>query len=593
MLLSASKTDDNLRWVLKTTYRLFSVEQRKAIIFITSIALFVSLLEVSTLALFLPVLSLAQNPDLINSQSIYRTIYNLFQVKDMNTYLFLLMVIILICFVFKNITTVFLQQKQFRFAYSVAEKLSARVYTKYMSIGFTNVKQSEMLRDVLYVPRGFTTGVLQSLASLITELLVTSLVIIGVVLYNPLCFLLIIITLGPTTVLIYWKFRTSASSIGHEMNLSEPKVHSILAQVFFGYDDLVLANKRQYFLNKFKSINKLVHELLAKNNIIAIVPGKFIETIAISGIVMVAGYVAFIDNSTELVSLIGLYGLAAYRLMPSATRVIMALNGLNRSKSDIIILRDLLLIENNRSNITDEITKLEFMNCFELKNIHYAYAARSNNAIIRGINLKIKSGEKLGIIGESGSGKSTLMNIMLRFIQETDGMFLVDDKKLESTDIKKWHNNIGYVKQSAFIFDASVRENIAIGVAQPSDERIWEVLRFASLHDFIQSLPKQLDTPLGENGVLISGGQKQRIAIARALYRNPRVLFMDEATSALDSETERDIADAIDKLMHSDLTIVTIAHRYTTLRSCSRIIELADGKIQRSLTYKDLQDINV
>jgi ABC-type multidrug transport system fused ATPase/permease subunit len=208
--------------------------------------------------------------------------------------------------------------------------------------------------------------------------------------------------------------------------------------------------------------------------------------------------------------------------------------------------------------------------------------------VVDDISLRIKKGEKVGFIGSSGSGKTTLMNLLLRFYNEQDGRITVDGVPLTPENESAWYQLVGYVKQDTFLMEASIGENITLRDEQVDPERMQYALEQASLLDFVASLPEGLKTPIGERGSRLSGGQRQRVGIARALYKRAEILLLDEATSALDNETEREVSEAINKLSHTNITILIIAHRLTTLQDCDRIFELKDGRIWAEHTYESL-----
>lgn len=200
----------------------------------------------------------------------------------------------------------------------------------------------------------------------------------------------------------------------------------------------------------------------------------------------------------------------------------------------------------------------------------------SDKRVLDGVTIQVDKGQTIGIIGESGSGKSTLSDLLLRLYQPEQG-----DIRMDGTNIATiphiWSRTIGYVPQSVFLVDGSIRENVIFGADNPNDDKVWEALKKASLFDFVKSQSGGLDTMVGERGVKLSGGQRQRIAIARALYANPQILVLDEATSALDGETENAVMNEIDSLSGT-ITMIIIAHRLTTLKNCDRIFEIVDGK---------------
>ena len=236
---------------------------------------------------------------------------------------------------------------------------------------------------------------------------------------------------------------------------------------------------------------------------------------------------------------------------------------------------------------SSDLTKIPFNDTIEVKNLHFRFPHVKDD-MLKGVNMKIRKGEKIGIVGASGSGKTTLMNVLLRFYEEQKGEITVDGVPIREDNTRNWRNMMGYVKQDIFLIDGSIRDNITFGDVKPDDDRLMQAIRLASLEGLVKSLPQGVDTMIGERGSRLSGGQRQRISIARSLYRNAEILIFDEATSALDNQTEQEVSEAIDSLSDADKTIFIIAHRITTLKNCDRIYELDNGKISGVYQYQEL-----
>jgi ABC-type multidrug transport system fused ATPase/permease subunit len=214
----------------------------------------------------------------------------------------------------------------------------------------------------------------------------------------------------------------------------------------------------------------------------------------------------------------------------------------------------------------------------EIKNISFAYPNTDDN-VLENISFDIEEGQSIGLIGPSGAGKTTLVDIILSLLKPSDGEILIDGTNIEDLG-GQWNSIIGYVPQSLYILDDSIRRNVAFGepIENIDDKKVWEALRIAQLDDFVKTLPNQLETQVGEWGTRFSGGQRQRMAIARALYRNPEILVLDEATAALDNETEKDVMQAIENLQGYK-TLIIVAHRLSTVQNCDTIYEVKDKGI--------------
>lgn len=235
------------------------------------------------------------------------------------------------------------------------------------------------------------------------------------------------------------------------------------------------------------------------------------------------------------------------------------------------VTTDTLEVPKERMEVRDKI---------ELKNITFAYP-NTEKLIFDHAQCEIPIGNSVGIVGTTGSGKSTIVDVLLGLLRAQEGEVLADGVNV-MTDYRKWLRNVGYIPQSIFMMDDTIRKNVAFGVPEDEidEERIWKVLKDARLDEFVKKLPEGLETGIGERGIRISGGQRQRIGIARALYDDPEVLVLDEATSALDNDTEAAIMKSIEQL-HGKKTLIIIAHRLQTIENCDIVYRVEDGKIKR------------
>jgi ABC-type bacteriocin/lantibiotic exporter with double-glycine peptidase domain len=278
--------------------------------------------------------------------------------------------------------------------------------------------------------------------------------------------------------------------------------------------------------------------------------------------------------------------LASYRLLPSLNKMLISLNNIKGFQYVFDILNK---FKDSSNVVSDSLeSTLKFEEKISLEKVSFQYP-HGDKQILSEFSLKIKKGETIGIVGTSGSGKTTLINVILGFLKPTQGKIILDDVAVQEENLTAFRNLIGYVKQNVFILDGNILQNIALGVpdAEIDMQKMETAVKMAKLESIVNVLPKGLKTQIGEQGSKLSGGQKQRIAIARALYHNAEILVFDEATSALDNETEKEITEAIETLIGSK-TMIIVAHRYSTLKNCNRIIEMKDGKIVNTMTYEQL-----
>jgi ATP-binding cassette subfamily B protein len=223
----------------------------------------------------------------------------------------------------------------------------------------------------------------------------------------------------------------------------------------------------------------------------------------------------------------------------------------------------------------------------ELENVSFEYQNTDNLAVIRNLSLRIPAGETIGIVGSTGAGKTTLVKLLLRFYDAQQGCIRLDGHDLRELRVKDLRHAIGFVSQDVYLFHGTVRENIAYGTFDATDEQVVEAAKIAEAHDFIMSLPKGYDTIVGERGQKLSGGQRQRVSIARAVLKNPPVLILDEATSSVDNETEALIQRSLEKIAVGRTTIV-IAHRLSTVRNADRIFVFERGQLVEQGRHDEL-----
>jgi ATP-binding cassette subfamily B protein len=280
--------------------------------------------------------------------------------------------------------------------------------------------------------------------------------------------------------------------------------------------------------------------------------------------------------------------LGAQRMLPILQLIYASISSLRAGFSSLTDILFLLEIPSDENLINSPKTLLPFQNKISIQNLKFKYDD-SGSWILNGINLSILKGDMLGIIGSTGSGKSTLIDILMGLLHQNEGKFYVDNQEITNINKFGWQSQLAHVPQSIFLIDGSIAENIALGV--PKDkiniELVIKSAKQAQIHESIISWHQKYETVVGERGIRISGGQRQRIAIARALYKKASVIIFDEATSALDSETERSVMQSIQEL-DKELTIIIIAHRLSTLKDCTKIIELSDGKILREGLYNEI-----
>ncbi|UPL49837.1 ABC transporter ATP-binding protein [Hymenobacter sublimis] len=490
----------------------------------------------------------------------------------------------------KNLFISWINYKQVRFTAKVALKIIDSQYVKYIGLPFWKFQEIgtfEVVNEVLTVPNAYLNGIIRQVFVVLSEIIIVLIVVLGILFYQPMLFVILAVTLVPATVITYKVLRNRAQQLGHERDLQAPKAYGIVSDTFAGYVELKLAHKLQLFRQRINTNQALMQSLDAKAYVYGLLPVRIIEMVSILAVITIILYALLITGDTaSLVTIVGLFAAAAYKLMPSVNRILASMVTM---KQHLYTLEALQAYEESQwqEHKVKQVPAISFHHQVEFNNLSFAFPG-SDTPVLRGVSFTVRKGEKIGFIGSSGSGKTTLMNLLLRFYSQQTGEILVDGVPLQLENTEAWHRLVGYVKQDTFLMQASLQDNITLGETNPDPQRLQYALEQASLADFVSSLPEGLNTVSGERGARLSGGQRQRIGIARALYKQTQILVMDEATSALDTQTEREVSEAINKLSATDITIFIIAHRITTLRQCDRIYELKDGRIVAVHTYDEL-----
>ena len=570
-------------------YYLDAAEKRKSIVMFI-LLLFTSVLDVVGLASLVPVMMVAAEPGGVQKSRLFAPIFRALHFESERNFLMVLIGSVFLFFLFKNIFSTWVNYMQTRFTTSLGLKIVSTQIEKYLHFPFWNFNHlgsANLINSALEIPRYYVSMVVRPLFILFSEVAIVVVIVLSILLYKPVLLGLLAFVLVPATLLTYRALRTRSQAIGERVNELRPGSYGVINDIFVGFVELKLAHKQYRFRDRLLDNQREIQALDSESYLYSLLPLKVIEMVAILGMLTIFLYaILFPSTSNNLIALVGLFAAAAYRLMPSVNRMLTAMMQIKQAQSSI---ENLEAYREPRYNEKPPVPQLPlvFEQSLEFDNVTFRFP-EVEQPTLRGISLRVRRGEKIGFIGSSGSGKTTLMNVLLRFYTEQQGHILVDGRPLTAQHQNAWHSIVGYVKQDTFLMEASIQDNITLGDAQVDAARLAYAIEQASLQKFVAALPEGVRTHVGERGSKLSGGQRQRIGIARALYKQTRVLVLDEATSALDNETEREVNEAINKLSETDITIFIIAHRITTLRECDRIYELSDGRVVAEHQYESL-----
>ncbi|KTD60721.1 ABC transporter ATP-binding protein [Legionella shakespearei] len=428
----------------------------------------------------------------------------------------------------------------------------------------------------------FTNGMI-SIASILSESLIFFCLIGMVICLNP-SLALYIFGVGAILGAIVTKgVLPKFYRFGQKLQESALYSSQNLIQFFHAFKEIVLLGKKDAFIDAYRHHSLKRSQVQAMQTSINALPRIIIEIIFVGLFVTVVALLSFnLESTDQMIGILGGYLYVGFRLMPGLNRII---NQLNIFKSTIPSI-ERVYNEYVQAGIKVHylnLPELDFNEDIKLENVSFSYLNTDKYAL-NSITLQIKKGECIGIVGETGSGKSTLVDLILGLLKPSSGNIIIDTKY--PVNSLQWHKKIGYVPQTIYLTDDTIKANIAFGESDVDEPRLLAAIESAQLGRFIKQLPDGINTRVGDRGVRLSGGERQRIAIARALYREPEVLIFDEATSALDNETEARLMDTIYEVIKSR-TVIMIAHRLTTLKECERIIVMEKGHISEIIQQKN------
>lgn len=574
---------------MRVIKELFSILDKKEKIqcFVLLISMVIgAFMEAIGIGLILPLLNvLADNEFLAKHTDIAQIAFSL-GIDNHIKFVYFLIFILVIWYIIKNFYTYTLLKRQVNFSISLQKKYAYRLLNLYLRrryIYSLEQNSSELIRNIQSSLSYVFNTLLYSSLFFITELM-TVLMIWLMLLYVDVFVATVVI--GALAIVIYLfmsRFKNKVSERGKIENKNIAEYTKWLNQSLGAVKETKILCKENYFLNQFIGAYNNYANSVQYYNVISQMPRFFIEALVTIGLLLLIVYKLMIgENVVQIVSLLGVLSLAAFRLMPSANRILNLSTTIRYQTPAFLSLKqDLIDADYLMNNHKNEINtgKIQFNEKIVIEGVEFYYPS-NYKTILRKVSFTIPKGNFVGIIGSSGAGKTTFVDILLGLLEPTAGKITVDGVDIFS-NIRSWQENLAYVPQSIYLIDGTIKENIALGVAENEidDNLIDKVLHMAELYDFVYSQPDNINTNVGERGVKLSGGQRQRIGIARALYQQPEVLILDEATSALDNETEKSITDTILKLK-GEITIIAIAHRTSTLEQCDFKVKFENGKAE-------------
>jgi ATP-binding cassette subfamily C protein len=488
-----------------------------------------------------------------------------------------------VLYIVKNVYLAFFTYAQARYVYRRQISLGCRLFRAYLNSPYTFFLQrnsAELIHNTNNEAFRVVGDIVVPGMRILMEALVLVAVLCLLVSLEPVVSLALVVLLGGACLIFLRVVRGRVAQLGLDEYRYKKHMIQWVNQGIGGIRDVKLLGRERYFADWF-SRNAVGYVHAGQYRAIAIeLPRLFLEAVTVLAISGIAVYLLWQHRALDaIVPILSLLAVAAMRLVPSTNRITAAIVSLRFGLPALdAIYSDIRELEAHTA-APEHVTLVPFESSIEYQHVTFQYPG-TTQPVLSDVNLRITRGAAVGLVGPSGSGKTTLVDILLGLLEPTMGCVLVDGRDT-STNLPGWQRQIGYVPQAIYLLDDSVRRNIAFGLSDTdiSDDRVWAAVDAAQLRELVDTLPQGLDTSIGEQGIRLSGGQRQRLGIARALYHDPAVLVMDEATSALDRDTETEVVRAIARLKGSR-TIITIAHRTTTVKECDTIYELRDGELR-------------
>jgi ABC-type multidrug transport system fused ATPase/permease subunit len=579
---------------MKNIYLLFSNSEQKKILLLLFGILIHGFIEITSIASILPFMSLVVDPSIINTNLILKYFYGYFNFNNYNNFLIALGFIVFVLLLVSNAYAAFIFWWITKFVQFQSYRLSKKIFNNYLSqeyIFFLNRNSSELSKNVLNEVNRVIIGVIYPMLLAASKVAIVTFIVILLLYANPKLSILISLILTIAYGLVYYIVREYLRNIGDLSTQATFQKYKFANEAFSGIKDIKLRGSETEFVNRYSYPAKKFAEYSATSSVISLLPRYAIETLAFGGLLLIVIFLISSSNSfTNIIPIVALYALAGYRIMPGLQQIYHSIAQIRYNtpaldllikdlKEEKIYEKEVNLKKNLLPNIKSDI---------KLKNISFKYP-KSEEKVLKNINVIIKKNSITAFVGKTGSGKTTLIDIFLGLLPINEGEIILDKTLLKKKNIKTWQKKLGYVPQKIFLTDDTIKNNIAFAIPEEKidHEKIANAAKLAELDEYISGLPNKYDSIVGEKGIRISGGQVQRIGIARALYNNPEILVFDEATSALDNVTEKNIMESIKKLSR-EKTIIIIAHRLSTIKNCDKIYLLDRGKVTAEGQYDEL-----
>ncbi len=577
--------------MLKKIRCIFDRKQKFQLLLLGIMIFIGGFLETLGVGAMMPVVMVLITPETllayIQKYDFLQKICNFFHIQNVSQITIALLFALMAVYVIKNLYILLLTYKQNAFIDQNRNRMISRVMAEFLNRPYEQYLGADIPTVFRItdndIPHAFS--LMLSLIQLASEVVVSGLIFVMMLILDAEMTLFVIVLFGVLTLLIIKVFKPRLNKIGSKNQSIQSRIAKWRIQAIYGLKDVKVLNREEFFVRNYYESGKVGANVATTYAVLNNMPRLLIETVFIVG--MLGFLMLFIKGGGDMslmVSTVSAFGVAAMRVLPSVNRINTYITQISYTQPSLDFVyqnlqegmkTDAMLAE-RKAKAQKEKLRLEHQ--IELNHISFHYPD-SDKDIFTGAHMVVPKGKSVGIIGTSGAGKSTVVDILLGLLHAQEGEITCDGVDI-FRNYESWLAQVGYIPQSIYLVDESIRDNIAFGIDKDkiNEKRIWEVLAEAQLKEFVEELPEGLDTTIGDRGVRLSGGQRQRIGIARALYHDPEILVFDEATSALDNDTEAAVMDAVNSF-HGKKTMIIIAHRLNTIEKCDIVYKVEDSKL--------------
>lgn len=578
-------------------HSLLTRRQRKKLHRLQILVVLMAIAELASVVSIGPFMAVIGDTSQLHGDGILGQIYQFSGLSDTKTFLLWAGIAVLLSLTIAAGISIFTVWCLSIYGARVGAELSTRLYSHYMHqpwLFHTSGTSSQLTNRIAQECSRVTNGIINPFMQMNARLVMAGLMSIAILIFNPGVAIAGLAVFLVAYLIMYRIVRRRLTINGKTISVSQSMRFKMMGEGFGGIKDTLVLGRQELFTKRFEEASESLAQAQGKNQVYSQLPRFVMELVAFGSVILLILYLlaAHKGNLGTILPLLSVYALAGFKLLPAFQQIYSSLSMIKGNMGAFEGLKK-DLIESADNDFCPEYSKTskEIINPkdkINLNNVYFFYEGKTVPAL-KNLNAEIGVNQVVGIVGASGSGKSTAIDILLGLITPSKGELLIDGKPLSGNGLRAWQNSLGFVPQSIFLADASIRENIAFGLPPElvDEKRVKRAASMAHLEELLLNLENGLDTKVGERGVQLSGGQRQRIGIARALYHDPSVLILDEATSALDGITEKLVMDAIHDFAGKK-TIILIAHRLSTVKQCNTIFLMDQGQIIASGTYDSL-----